>query len=83
MEGETRRRVGTSNSTEEDEETLTLVVHDDLDRAGSPDSETTDEESGNCLMKGDTHRKRHHGDPSVQSVTYKKPHWRIRYCSER
>ena len=85
MEGETRRRVGTGTS-EEDEENVKLVLHDVLDRPDSPESETTDEEAGRYLMKGSSnnnHKKYPDKTGSVEPVSYKRPHWRIRYCNER
>ena len=84
MEGETRRRVGTGTS-EEDEENVKLVLHDVLDRPESPDSETTDEEAGRILIRGGNNNshKKYTDTSSAQTASFKKPHWRIRYCNER
>lgn len=70
MEAETRRRVGTGSSVEE--ETVSLVMEDELVRPGTPDSETTEEEPGNSLMN-----KRY------SKTDIKRASWRARYWTER
>ena len=71
----TRRRTITNNSVDED--THILVDDDNLGRSYSPDSETTDEESGSHLINDNDDDK----PETVQ--TQKKPPWRARYCTEK
>lgn len=80
-EAETRRRVNTSGSSTE-EEVVILVMEDELDRPGTPDSETTDEEPGNILMK--KHRKDKDDTPLTRALTSgRKLPWRSQYFTER
>lgn len=71
MEAETRRRVGVNNSVGEDLDNL--VVNDSLARPETPDSETTDEESGNHLI----------GKDKGLDADSKPLPWKARYCTER
>lgn len=71
MEAETRRRVGVNNSVGEDVDNL--VANDSLARSETPDSETTDEESGNQLI----------GNGKGLDVDSKPLPWKARYCTER